>query len=1073
MKWLLPILALLLTVPACLATDSLTPCEVDGVTQTGRVIMFGRVFADGEIASYPQPLVGGSALGSTSWQADVKNRWPDGSVKFAVISLITTLSSGTCATVTFQNNASGNNTGYIGTGTSPSFATFNSGNWDAQLVVTPGSGTSGAAAVTVSAKSMLALSDPASNSFGDCKNDYWLQGPVVTEVIVQDCTSSSASDFGWNWNGTNMASDGTHASYTGNNSFASFHPMFILAFVPSTNSVMCEEIIEIPWSGRLQDQEASIVYKTDDSGGTLQTRYTYASALVIGRTRHRKVFWSGTAPGHIRVGYNWAYLISTKAYPYYDPAAFVSPDNGEPGNGSNYGLSYAQWAATDQGDIGGNNGWSQDYSSNDEGAPQQRDELAWLYNMDAVGCKSANSACAKAWDMLTGEVDANASTTLSGVAGGAGAWNNLGNVPFHMRESRTTPSGGNLTTANCFYVSAFENKNAAGNVTTSTCTGAGDGNVADPTGPNVATGKALSRHAHSDYQQTTAIYPVTAVGNVQNPPGGWDWSDCSHWLDYGYTPYLLTGSPYFLEEEYFSASACSGAVNPAANAVYTSNGIFAYGNPTGAELRTLAWNMQVNGRAGFIAPDGSAEQAYYTSVTNSDLEIEEGAMGLTGSSLTPMTTNCSGSSYGSYNSLSANRWDWGRCTIISNCTPTTASSCTIIPTALHMPAAGQCPVTGSGANDVNASVASAFMGSFQFSDLMVAAGELQELGFLASKVNGEIFQSLEERTLNGSYNPYLIALGYLGMRAGASSCPDGQNTDPYISSYATLLTATTSTTRSAANFNSASFPDYTNFPCADHGYSLLARASASFFQELGIPNALTAWTWVSAQVPYFNNSPPVSTGCGTLEGNPLYDGQIKWALTARPAVPSGPTGTPTGKLPMAITANAPAVVQTGQSQAFTAACTPGPCPTVTWGANGGTINSGTGVWTAPTATGTYEITASAEGAIPASFAVSVVAVATPPPPIPAENVTVSLPAGATLMTSPAVSPNGSLYTLPFNSSGYTFTFFAPPVTTMTPPNFTDQFSYQESFPIPATRTCTCTFVWNTKQNKYSGTCSCR
>ena len=574
--------------------DTLTIFEVDGLTQSDRPITFGRIFRENEIAGCPQPVIGGNPV--SSYQADVKNRWADGSVKFAAISFVQTLPANSSTQVTFQSTASCNNTGYL---TQGQMSNFNHGNWDTQIVVAaPGS-----TAVTSSAKAMLAASDPAANMFGDCKNDYWLQGPVVTAVIVQDCTSTSAYDFGWSWNGTAMSSP-----VTGNASTASFHPMFILYFYPSSNAVEAEEIIELPWSGRTQDQLADLTFKTEDSTGALQTRWSHVGARTLtdvtgtvtgsgsdepgagnapvtiytatsasanfssrdvglpfcvydgiywhcgaiqsitdgshatvrlptdassfsgsnltayiniqaGFSRHRKVFWSGTAPGHIRVGHNFAYMKSTRAIPNYDPNVAAYPDHGYYTSGKCCGgWAYADWANTDRGDIGGNDGWEASYSDVMEGAPLQRNDLLYLYNMDSGSCGNPNGACAKAWDMLTGETDANASTNLVGVAGGGGDWFNLGNVPFHVRESRTITSGGNQTAGNLFYCRTLENKNAETNATTADCSGPGDGNVPDPTGPNSATGKGLSRHAHSD----SAFWPLPSVGAIMNTPGGWN-----------------------------------------------------------------------------------------------------------------------------------------------------------------------------------------------------------------------------------------------------------------------------------------------------------------------------------------------------------------------------------------------------------------------------------------------------------------------------------------------------------------------------------------------------------------------
>jgi hypothetical protein len=960
------------------ATDTATIFEVDGIAQTDRPVTLGRVFRRSEIAQCPQPVIGGARV--SNYQSDVKNRWPDGSVKFAIVSFAQALPANSATEVSFQNTSTCNNTGYL---MQSQMVGFNAGNWGAQIVVTP----AGEAAVTSDAKTMLAASDPGSNTFGDCKNDYWLQGPVVTAVVLQDCTSSSAYDFGWTWNGNTMTSP-----VTGNASTATFHPQFICYFYPGITAVQCEMVMEMPWAGRVQDQLADLNFETADSGGTLHSRWSRTGAreltdivvsgystrsphngagnsprvtinaasatanftsrdvgspfclqvsstwycgtiirlvnssnvtvllasdqtgalsgssltayvdLQYAFSRHRKIFWSGTAnggpPGHIRIDHNFPYLISTKAILNYDlTISGAYPDHGYAASGKCCGSwAYSDWANTDRGDIGGQNGWDQSYSNVVEGAPLQRNDLLYLYNM-SVDCGTPNGRCAKAWDMLTGEVDANASTSLIGVAGGGGDWFNMGNVPFHMRESRTVASGGNQSGRNCFYVSQFENKNVAGNATlnsgSSSCLGGGDGNVSDPSGPNNATGKALSRHAHSQDQfgGTTSTMPIPPVGTVFIEPGGWGLQEAYyHWLDFAYLPYLLTGSPYYLEEEYFSASYQLDATNSIANSNSTSNRIFAYANPGGSCLRCLAWTLQSAGHAAYIAPDGSAEASYYAAMVNSNLEVQEGAMGLTGTTLTPSTTNCSGASC-AYNAFAANRWDWGRATVISQCTQTSTSMCTTIPAALHEMQSGSCPITPAPDVDLPAS---AYGANFQYSELSVVLSHLQEMGLPSVAVGNEAIRFYLDRILDSTYNPYLIGTAWLGVKVGTSSCVNGQNTDPFISSYATLLSATASTTRLAANFDTASFPDWGQYPCGDHGYSLEARAATSFGQEFnvsstdakcpgGVCTASVAWTWVSAEVPYFNITPTTSTACSVIDSTytTQTDEQIKFALVPR------------------------------------------------------------------------------------------------------------------------------------------------------------------------------------------------
>src|SRR4051812_46566676 len=81
-------LAVMLLLLAALAApaavvDSLTISEQAGVTTSRYPIQLGRPFLDGEIAGAPQALIDGVPVPT---QADVKARWPGGSVKHAIVS---------------------------------------------------------------------------------------------------------------------------------------------------------------------------------------------------------------------------------------------------------------------------------------------------------------------------------------------------------------------------------------------------------------------------------------------------------------------------------------------------------------------------------------------------------------------------------------------------------------------------------------------------------------------------------------------------------------------------------------------------------------------------------------------------------------------------------------------------------------------------------------------------------------------------------------------------------------------------------------------------------------------------
>src|ERR1700682_4008097 len=212
-------------------SDAVAIYEADGVNRAGLPVTLGRAFASGEFAQCLQPVLGGVPI--SSYQVDVKNRWPDNSVKFAIVSfIIPNLQSNGALSVSFQPSSSCNNSAFL---SQSQMLNFNSGNWGAEMDVT-------AAGTTVkpNASTMLARTDPGANSLGDCKNDYWLQGPVVTAVIVQDCTSTTAFDFGWTWNGTSMSGLTTGNCNGAPQCAASLHPWFILYFYPGSNAVRAD-----------------------------------------------------------------------------------------------------------------------------------------------------------------------------------------------------------------------------------------------------------------------------------------------------------------------------------------------------------------------------------------------------------------------------------------------------------------------------------------------------------------------------------------------------------------------------------------------------------------------------------------------------------------------------------------------------------------------------------------------------------------------------------------------------------------------------------------------------------------
>src|SRR5258708_22040643 len=86
--------------------------ETSGATQTNRPVTIGRPFRQGDIGNCPEVWISGSAV---TTQTDVKSRWPDGSLKFGMVSfVIASMTSNSTTTAYLINNAAAtacNNTG--------------------------------------------------------------------------------------------------------------------------------------------------------------------------------------------------------------------------------------------------------------------------------------------------------------------------------------------------------------------------------------------------------------------------------------------------------------------------------------------------------------------------------------------------------------------------------------------------------------------------------------------------------------------------------------------------------------------------------------------------------------------------------------------------------------------------------------------------------------------------------------------------------------------------------------------------------------------------------------------------
>jgi hypothetical protein len=250
--------------------------NVSGSTVTDYPLRFGRIFAEGEIADYPQILVDDTPI---TTQADVKTRWDDDSVKHCIMSaVIASAADDTDLELTFQNQESPNTTAL--TKSEMMHADF---DFDAVISMTVGGVTH-----TASARDMLDADDYT----------VWCSGPTATTIILCDHISSTY-DLTW--------------------SSVKFRPIFHATFWNASKTVDVSCIGELSNAGALGDLSVTTLGITTGDASPASV-YTKSSFTMWLGTRWIKRFWIGaSAPeNEINFDHNLTYLKDTLAFPNLD-----------------------------------------------------------------------------------------------------------------------------------------------------------------------------------------------------------------------------------------------------------------------------------------------------------------------------------------------------------------------------------------------------------------------------------------------------------------------------------------------------------------------------------------------------------------------------------------------------------------------------------------------------------------------------------------------------------------------------------------------------------------------------------
>ncbi|HEX4949115.1 MAG TPA: BACON domain-containing protein [Blastocatellia bacterium] len=319
-------------------TNFITIKEKAGVTTSQYPIQIGRPFVPGEIPNFPQAVLSGTPL---TTQADVKSRWSDGSVKHAILSFyLPTLAANSTVTVSFVNQTSGNNTGFL----AKTDMLANAYDFDAATALTSGS-------TTVSASARTLLSND--------KFEYWLKGSVMTSVIIADHSTARTGDIGFD-------------------AYKSFRPIFHATFWPGINKIKVRFIGEIANTEALQDQLYALALKLGSTAP--QTVYSKTAVNHIAASRWTKEFWLGGAPPPIEINHNLAYLAKTRIVPNYDTSRVIP----EAALTEAYSDPYVGWSvvAKDLYDPGNLMKYMASTGGRDEIGPYPTWTVRWLYSGD-------------------------------------------------------------------------------------------------------------------------------------------------------------------------------------------------------------------------------------------------------------------------------------------------------------------------------------------------------------------------------------------------------------------------------------------------------------------------------------------------------------------------------------------------------------------------------------------------------------------------------------------------------------------------------------------------------------------
>jgi hypothetical protein len=257
-------------------SNAITLTNTTATTATDVPVQIGRQFVEGTIPDFPQVSIA-DVLYDT--QANVKTRWPDGSVKHCVINfVIPSIDASQAMVAKFVNQATTLDTAMTKT-------EMLAMTWEAKMQL------EFPTVEIINARTML-----SNDHF-----EYWLEGPIATSIVLSDHSLTRVYDVGAD-------------------SYNSVRPIFHITFWPGINKYLVRYIAGNENVEVLQDQTYDLTLMTGTSD---MVRYTKTGLVHAAASRWTKQFWGDTAPTELNINHNLPYLISANAFPNYDTSSVI------------------------------------------------------------------------------------------------------------------------------------------------------------------------------------------------------------------------------------------------------------------------------------------------------------------------------------------------------------------------------------------------------------------------------------------------------------------------------------------------------------------------------------------------------------------------------------------------------------------------------------------------------------------------------------------------------------------------------------------------------------------------------